>query len=305
MNESKINFIRKGLKKWAGLLLFILCIVSIYYQVGQHPNLKSYKQELFISLRQINYGQWMLLLLLMGLNLSMEAIKWRMILKESSTQTFLQSLKSIFIGQAFAFYTPNRIGEYVGRTLHLPTDNKLNALAKMAWTSYAQLLITIVIGSIAVFIQPPFLVWIKWVTPFLLFGALFVYFQQIQFSGWLSFLSVLQIPATLKTSLLFISLIRYFIFIAQYYWVAQCLQMGIPFSNFWVAIAVLFLCLSILPTISITELVVRGQIILLLFAPFYQNTMLLIGLTTIVWVVNLLLPAIIGSFLLLSFKFKE
>jgi len=305
MNASKITFIIKALKKWAGLLLFIICIVSIYFQVGQHPNLNLYKKELFFQLSQIDYWQWFILLLLMILNLSMEAIKWQMILKDTSSQSLLQSLKSIFIGQAFAFYTPNRIGEYVGRTLHVPSAHKINALAKMAWTSYAQLLITIVIGSIAVFIQPPFLIWIKWATPFILFGALFIYFQQIQFTGWGSFLNVLQIPTSLKSSLLSISLLRYIIFIAQYYWVSQCLQMDIPFSDFWVAIAVLFLCLSILPTISITELVVRGQLILLLFAPFYQNTMLLIGLSTIVWAVNLLLPAIIGSFLLLNFKLKE
>lgn len=305
MNASKITFIIKALKKWAGLLLFIICIVSIYFQVGQHPNLNLYKKELFLQLSHIDYWQWFILLLLMILNLSMEAIKWRIILKERSSPSFLHSLKSIFIGQAFAFYTPNRIGEYLGRTLHIPAENKLDALSKMAWTSYAQLLITIVIGSIAVFIQPPFLIWIKWSTPFILFGALFVYFQQIQFSGWVSFLNVLQIPTTVKTSLLSISLLRYIVFLAQYYWVAQCLHMDIPFLDFWVAIAVLFLCLSILPTISITELVVRGQLILLLFAPFYQNTMLLIGLSTIVWVVNLLIPAIIGSFLLLNFKLKE
>jgi len=68
---------------------------------------------------------------------------------------------------------------------------------------------------------------------------------------------------------------------------------------------VLFLLLSIIPSISLTDLVIRGQIIVVLLEPYYSNGLMLICLSTIIWAVNFLLPAIIGAFLLINFRIKQ
>jgi hypothetical protein len=81
--------------------------------------------------------------------------------------------------------------------------------------------------------------------------------------------------------------------------------MEIPFWVLGSSIAVLFLFLSILPTISITELVVRGQLLLLILAPWYSNGLMIIVLSSLIWAVNFLLPAIIGACLLLGFRLKQ
>jgi hypothetical protein len=83
------------------------------------------------------------------------------------------------------------------------------------------------------------------------------------------------------------------------------LQIEIPVLTLFVAIAIMFYCLSILPTITITEIAIRGQLILLLLSSVYSNNLQLICLSTLIWVVNFLVPAIIGAFLLLGFKIKE
>jgi hypothetical protein len=44
---------------------------------------------------------------------------------------------------------------------------------------------------------------------------------------------------------------------------------------------------------------------LLLMAPFYQNDIMLIALTTLIWIVNFLIPSIIGAVLLLGFRLKQ
>ena len=76
----------------------------------------------------------------------MESIKWKLVLAELSPITILKSYKSVLVGQAFAFFTPARSGDYVGRILFLEAGSKLKGLAQMAWASYAQLLITLFFG---------------------------------------------------------------------------------------------------------------------------------------------------------------
>lgn len=78
----------------------------------------------------------------------MESIKWKLVLAELSPITILKSYKSVLVGQAFAFFTPARSGDYVGRILFLEAGNKLKGLAQMAWASYAQLLITLFLEAL-------------------------------------------------------------------------------------------------------------------------------------------------------------
>ena len=241
----------------------------------------------------------------MLINFLVESFKWKIVLKSETNINIFTAIKSVFVGQAFAFYTPNRIGEYVGRTMMLDTENKIIAVGRMAWASYAQMIVTIIMGAIAIYINPPFLPWLRWATPLLLIFALIVYFHKVTFSGILKSFNFLQIEMQVKKKLLALSFLRYSVYLIQYTWAAHILNIPIPYIALWVALAVMFLSLSIVPTISITELVIRGQLILLLLSPWYQNSLMLISLSTIIWAVNFLLPAIIGAFLLLGFRLKQ
>jgi predicted lipid-binding transport protein (Tim44 family) len=68
----------------------------------------------------------------------------------------------------------------------------------------------------------------------------------------------------------------------------------------------IFLAMAIVPSIALVEIGVRGEISLKLMGMFSVNS-LGIGLTSItVWFMNLIIPAIIGSVLLLNIKiFKK
>jgi hypothetical protein len=67
----------------------------------------------------------------------------------------------------------------------------------------------------------------------------------------------------------------------------------------------MFLCLSILPTISATEWVVRGQVLIMILTPFYSNNITVVSLSSIIWGINFLIPAIIGTMLLLGYRVKN
>lgn len=305
MKEVLINRLRSWGNKSIGWIMFVICLVAIYNKVAHNENLNQYSTEIKIQFEKISFFEWGVLLLLFTGNYFIEALKWKNLLATSSPISIYKSYKSVLIGQAFAFFTPVRSGDYVGRILLLPPGNKMKGVAQMAWSSYAQLIITISIGSIALFFNLPFFPWIKWLMPLGLMAALFIYFHSGQFTGWLHKLNKLQIENKLKLNLLGLSFLKYSIFVLQYTWAVKMLNIPIATIDLWIALGVMFLLLSIIPAISLTDLVIRGQLIVILLEPFYTNSLMLICLSTIIWVVNFLLPAIIGAVLLINFRIKR
>ena len=305
MKDVLLNRLRSWGNKSIGLILFVVCLVAIYNKVAHNENLNQYSADIKIQFEKVTYFEWAVLLLLFLGNYLMEAIKWQNLLASWSPISILKSYKSVLIGQAFAFFTPARSGDYVGRILLLPPGSKIKGVAQLAWSSYAQLIITISIGSVALFFNLPFFPWIKWFMPLGLIAALFVYFHPGQFKGWLNKINQLQIENKLKLNLLGLSFLKYIIFVLQYTWAVKMLNIPITPIDLWIALGVLFLLLSIIPSISLTDLVIRGQIIVVLLEPYYNNSLMLICLSTIIWAVNFLLPAIIGAFLLINFRIKQ
>jgi hypothetical protein len=305
MKDVLLNRLRSWGNKSIGLILFVVCLVAIYNKVAHNENLNQYSADIKIQFEKVTYFEWAVLLLLFLGNYLMEAIKWQNLLASWSPISIFKSYKSVLIGQAFAFFTPARSGDYVGRILLLPPGSKIKGVAQLAWSSYAQLIITISIGSVALFFNLPFFPWIKWFMPLGLIAALFVYFHPGEFKGWLNKINQLQIENKLKLNLLGLSFLKYMIFILQYTWAVKMLNIPITPIDLWIALGVLFLLLSIIPSISLTDLVIRGQIIVVLLEPYYNNSLMLICLSTIIWAVNFLLPAIIGAFLLINFRIKQ
>jgi hypothetical protein len=305
MKDVLINRLRSWGNKSIGLILFVVCLVAIYNKVAHNENLNQYSADIKIQFEKVTFFEWAVLLLLFLLNYLMEAIKWQNLLASWSPISIFKSYKSVLIGQAFAFFTPVRTGDYVGRILLLPPGSKIKGVAQMAWSSYAQLIITISIGSIALFFNLPFFPWIKWFMPLGLVAALVVYFHPGQFKGWLNKINKLQIENKLKLQLLGLSFLKYVVFVLQYTWAVKMLNIPIANIDLWIALGVLFLLLSIIPAISLTDLVIRGQLIVLLLEPYYTNSLMLICLSTIIWAVNFLLPAIIGAVLLINFRIKQ
>lgn len=305
MNFSKLKPILSIGNKLIGLILFVICAFAIYNKVLQNENLNQYGAELKIQLTKIHWGAWLLMGLLMLLNYTIEAIKWKTVIASTNQFNIFQALRAVLVGQAFSFFTPARSGDYVGRTLFLAPGTKLKGITQMAWASYAQLLMTICFGSIAIFWNLPFLPWLKWVAPWGAALALFLFFYNQSLKGWLSKINLLQIDNGLKWKLIALAFSRYLVYILQYNWASEMLSIPVHALDLSIAIMALLFFLSMIPAISLTDLVIRGQLFLLLMAPFYQNDIMLIALTTLIWIVNFLIPSIIGSILLLGFKIKR
>ena len=305
MNSSKLKPLLSIGNKLIGFILFVICAIAIYNKVLQNENLNQYGADLKVQLAKIHWSAWLLMACLLTLNYTIEAIKWKSVIASTNTFNTIQALRAVLVGQAFSFFTPARSGDYVGRTLFLAPGTKLKGITQMAWASYAQIIMTICFGCFALFWNLPFLPWLKWVAPLGAIIALFLFFYNQPLKGWLSKINLLQIDAALKWRLLALALARYSVYLMQYNWAAEMLSIPVGWVDLSIAIMALLFFLSMIPAISLTDLVIRGQLFLLLMAPFYQNDIMLIALTTLIWIVNFLIPSIIGAVLLLGFRLKR
>ena len=103
-----------------------------------------------------------------------------------------------------------------------------------------------------------------------------------------------------------LSFFRYLVFIIQYILLLQVLHVEILWiTGFWI-ISILFLVLAIVPSFAIADLGIRGKFSTGLLSFYSTNTVGIIGTTFGIWFINLFIPALIGSLLILGIKiFKD
>jgi hypothetical protein len=114
--------------------------------------------------------------------------------------------------------------------------------------------------------------------------------------------SLKDIHATLLLKLLSFSAIRYIVFVVQYFLLFRLFEVDIEWWQCFWAVSVIFLVLAIIPTFAIAELGVRGKVSLKLIELFSTNSLGISITTATIWIINLVLPAIAGSLLILSIK---
>jgi len=90
-------------------------------------------------------------------------------------------------------------------------------------------------------------------------------------------------------------LLRYFVFSIQFYLAVKFFGIEMSLIDAGLAISLTWFVMAIIPTVGISEIGVRGSVALFFFGIFVQNPVAVVSATLLLWIVNLALPAIIGS----------
>jgi hypothetical protein len=267
--------------------------------------------------------------MLMFLNWGIEARKWQLLIKPLERMSWWRAFKATLTGVAFAVNTPNRIGEYGGRILYLHEQNRIRAISLTLVGSMGQFLVTILCGCGGLFFLlnipgsetpvvklQPHLFWIRillyLVATFSLLGLL-IYFRL----GWLitlldkvpplskivSHIAVLEdLRISILLRILSLSFFRYLVFITQYILMIMLMQVSVTvWQAFWL-ISVIFLVLAVVPTIALAEVGIRGKVSMEVFGLYSINNIGIIAASFGIWAINLAIPALIGSLLILRIK---
>ena len=262
--------------------------------------------------------------MLMVVNWGIEAVKWKFSVATIYPVSFLQAFKAVFSGVSFSVTMPNRVGEYAGRMMYLPEGKRLKTISVTLIGSISQLLITLIIGVIGfIVIKDELLqagllsnIWYHFIL-FSIIAAMLVlipfYFGITAVGKWIKrwmknnrFLYLFESLETFNVQhlliLLLLSFLRYIVFFSQYFLLFSLFDVYVGAQVVWVVISVVFLTMAVIPSIALVELGLKGEISLQLMGLFTANSLGIILTSVTIWFINLIVPALIGSILILSIK---
>jgi uncharacterized membrane protein YbhN (UPF0104 family) len=311
-----------------GPLVFCILVYAIYQQIQQQTDWQRSIYRVLDVFRTGNAWKLIAVFLLMFLNWGIEARKWQLALAPVTNISFFTSFKAIFSGTTMAFFTPNRMGEYMGRILHVEERQRISSIALTIVCSMAQLMITLVAGTGGLLFvistmktalpDSNVIFWINlllYIVSACLLVLTIFYFRVSWLIKWvekiprieriLNYIRVLdKFNATLLVWILSLSFTRYLVFIVQYFLLFSVFGVDLGWwQTFW-SVSVVFLVIAIVPSIAaLTELGVRWKTSIEVLHLFSQNTAGILATSLAAWIINLVIPALLGSLLIFGLKF--
>src|SRR5579871_4864256 len=134
-----------------GPLIFLVLCVFIYWQITRQHNWRTSLHQVLVALSGPDRWRLWLVLGLMPVNWGIEARKWQLALRPIGGLPYGRAFRAIFTGTAVASFTPNRMGEYLGRILYIKEGHRTQGIALTIACSMAQLMITLALGLAGIF----------------------------------------------------------------------------------------------------------------------------------------------------------
>ena len=324
MLQSKKN---KSGKWWLvfKIVLALFALWFIYQKVFSHESSKDYLIQLKTAIQQPqSVFLFLIVLILMFLNWTTEALKWKFMIGKIERISTGRSLEAVFSGLTVSFFTPNRIGEYAGRVFHLKEGKRMQATFITMIENSSQLLITLLTGSLACMIYMKDYMemnsWIFLLIRFLLlvFSGFCIilffnldlfefFFKRFKMSEyWRQIFHVFSLYSTKELmKVLLLSLVRYIIFSIQFYILLRVYGSPIHLFPSLLMIAMTFFVMAVVPTFTIAEIGIRGAVAAYFFGKITIDVLPVLNATFSLWLINLAIPALAGAFFIFHFKLEK
>ncbi|HXD91586.1 MAG TPA: lysylphosphatidylglycerol synthase domain-containing protein [Bacteroidia bacterium] len=311
MTSISKNILSTLVKAFIGVACLAL-IVQRLYQSYSVENLNSVK-EIFTA-----YNSFLIVLtvLLLFLNWGIEVFKWQLFTKPVERISFSKAWQSVWMGVCVGNLTPGRLGEFAGRVLFFKPEDRAKATTLHFVSGIVQLVVTIIMGCAGLLcfssmIDKSYFAYILVAEGVLLLiftvllwriNKVIVWLRKANFLKKYDF-SHLEIERSMLLKMLFLSTIRYIVFALQFYLLlAAC---GVQGNIYHIAgaITITYLLLSTIPMISFIEVAIRAFVVVLLFGGLGSNDWKLSIAATLLWLINIVIPSIVGYVFLVRNKF--
>ncbi len=305
---------------WGWLGIFIM-IASYSYLAYKLLTFNQY-DELAAQLKNKPVSQFCWLaavFLLLPINWFLEAVKWKRMTSKVQKISIQTSIKAVFAGISTGFFTPNRMGELVGRVAFLDADHRKAGVTLSLVNSLTQNLIMALFGIPAGLIffytstgsqeanKSGFLLGL---IGFLLVFSFF-YFALPDLSRrftesniakkigtFTSFLS--DYSPTDLIILVVISFARYLVFCTQFFLMLRFFGIHLDVWQALIGIPTNYLFVTFTPSVAFTEAAVRSSYSVLIIGVFSGQV---VGITLAgvgIWAVNFIIPMLLGSVLMVK-----
>jgi len=311
-----------------GPLLFVLLAWSLYRQIIHQPDLEERWHQIKNSWKQ--YRFW-IVFFLMFVNWGIEARKWQLLMAPLERFTLLRAFKAVMAGCSITMLTPNRIGEYGGRIMFVEEQHRIKAISLTILGSISQLVITMFMGTVGLLVLRSGVIVsterfdsIAWllssslliVSVFVTVILLLLFFRVNFITGIISrirflktivnHIAVLEVFSGKQLlRILFLSFFRYMVFILQYMLLLKVMEVDMAYTVSFLMLTAFYLVMVIAPTVGFTELPVRATATVLLFKIFSANIIGIQAAAFGIWLINLVLPAVMGSLLIFGLKIMK
>jgi len=255
------------------------------------------------------------LLFLTFFNWFFEILKWQNLVSSIKNISFYEALKQSLSALTASLFTPNRIGDYAAKVAYYKKTLRKRILLLNLLSNMAQMSITVLLGCAGFFIfakkydvdisnirATRFIIIIAVLGFFTLFGVTQKRYKIRGFDTSKIIDFIKNLPTLIHIKNISFSLIRYLIFSFQFYFLLTIFGVDVYYLNAMAVITSMYLLASIIPTLSIFDVVIKGSIALYLFDVVGVNTLTILSITTLMWILNFVLPALLGSFFVIKAK---
>ena len=321
MSKRNSNtFLRYRIKQ----LMFIAVKITIVFGAGlfiynKLNNNNDYTLNQLVNQlelhKMLTFKNCVILLLLTGTNWFLEIIKWKFLVSEIKDISTFKAIEQSLGSLTASIFTPNRIGEYGAKAIYFEKKHRKRVLGITLVGNLSQLLITSLLGIIGFIIfvkkfNPPIAYYkIFSITMFSIILLLF-FFKKLKkykftIKGY-SYDKLIQFLKSLQQKSLTYSVIisgfRYLVFAHQFYLLLTLFNVKISYIDAMTLISSFYLLVSILPSIFILDIVIKGGVAVWLFNFINASESIILAITLLMWLLNFAIPSIIGSYFVLRFK---
>jgi hypothetical protein len=305
--------------------ILVLAFWFIYHRILKNDD-NLHKFRVLVS--HITYNRVLItmifVVLLMIVNWTLEALKWWHLTRILSPMSVWKAIESVFCGLTWAVFTPNRLGEYGGRVMFLPIRKRIHGVFAMAVGSFGQNVITNVLGAGAIvwlfytFIHPQWWIMLGIAVVAVVFMAIMLTFYfnikwMVSLLNRVKFLKkfhrFFDIMGKYKfnelLSIMWFCLGRFFVFTFQYYLIIHLLIPEIPFLTMTLLMFVFFFIQSAIPSLDVLDIGVRALTAGKLFSYVTDQSIAVVVAISLIYIINLIIPAILGSVFVLKLKFFD
>ncbi|MEJ2593658.1 MAG: lysylphosphatidylglycerol synthase domain-containing protein [bacterium] len=279
---------------------------------------------------------FLLVLFLLPVNLMLEVYKWKILITKLEDISWWNATKAVLTGISVSMILPNRVGDYLGRVFVLEKADRLQAVLSTIIGSLAQLITTVLFGLLAVNMFFPayygfpdkLSVWIY--VGLIIVSLVLMLLLVLTFLSFASFSDVIRrisgrfyekvekyamvfswysLSDLLKV--LLISIMRYVVFSFQFYLLLLAFGLSLPYFTAVMLIGLVYLAMTVIPTIALSELGVRGSVSMFIFAMYLKPIitwtddipLAVFSASGMLWIINLAFPALLGLMLVYSLRF--
>lgn len=301
------------------LSLVVSAFYFIYCKLLNNANLSFAEfTQILKNLNSISAITVSFLLFLSFLNWAFEILKWQILVNDISEITFKKASTQTLAALTASLLTPNRIGDYGAKAMYYPMYQRKKIIFQNLVGNTTQMLTTMTFGGIgmayfATHFEMPFNIEKLYFVVLIGIAITTMTISALKRS-WLivvkqqlcQFLNVtINLPKkTVLLSLLY-SVMRYLIFSFQFYYLLTIFGVAINYIDAMLVISTMYFLTSIMPSIFIFDVVIKGGIAVYLFGLIGVSESIILAIVLLMWVLNFVLPSLIGSYHVLQFKLPK